>query len=145
MKKEKTPFDKTRVYLVGAIRRIWRWSAKRRECLKDAKRCYVCGDKFEHLPKYDKKAGVVTWYENGKENNKTFGAKKDARKFFLSKHKEVAPQADHVEPVGAAPRSWDGWDTYLRRMFDGILKPICKACHKAKTAAERKALAEARK
>lgn len=30
------------VYLVGHIRKIWRWSLKRRQVLRDADKCYVC-------------------------------------------------------------------------------------------------------
>lgn len=38
----KTPLDKTHRYLVSAIRKIFRWSVMRRECLRSAKLCYVC-------------------------------------------------------------------------------------------------------
>lgn len=30
------------IYLVGHIRKIWRWSPKRRQVLRDADECYVC-------------------------------------------------------------------------------------------------------
>jgi 5-methylcytosine-specific restriction endonuclease McrA len=36
---------KTKRYLIGAIRKIWRWSKERRECLKTAQRSkkrYLC-------------------------------------------------------------------------------------------------------
>lgn len=64
----------------------------------------------------------------GKVGKKT-GGKKD--KF----HK------DHKDPVGKAPRDWNGWDEYYKRMFVGIdqLQWLCQPCHKQKSAEERKA------
>lgn len=91
---ESKPFDKTRIYLVAAIRRIWRWTKRRREVLTQAKCCYIC--------------------------------KIQSKKY----------QVDHIFPVGAAPRTWDGWDGYLKRMFDGPLGAICERCHGSKTKAE---------
>lgn len=105
MKKVKTEFDKTKIYLVAAIRKIWRWSKPRRDALKGAKECYVC-----------KQASPKGEY-----------------------------QADHVQPVGSAPRSWLGWDAYLERMFEGKLSPICTECHKIKTRAEGAARRAAKK
>lgn len=37
------------VYLVGHIRKIWRWSPRRRECLKAAKGCVICGKRAVDL------------------------------------------------------------------------------------------------
>jgi hypothetical protein len=54
-------------------------------------------------------------------------------------NKQYAPQADHVDPIGSAPKDWNGWDVYFKRMFEGKLKPICRDCHHEKTQAERKA------
>ncbi len=45
---------------------------------------------------------------------------------------------DHVEPVGKAPRGWEGWDEYYRRMFETPLQWLCQPDHKKKTARERK-------
>lgn len=47
---------------------------------------------------------------------------------------------DHINPVGKAPRDWNGWDEYYKRMFVGIdqLQWLCQPCHKEKTKKERK-------
>lgn len=82
-------------YLKSHIRQIWRWSPKRRECLK-ASQCLLCG-----LRK---------------------------RKLF----------ADHIFPVIDPQKGFQGWDTYISRMFDGTLQPLCEKCHKAKSKEENK-------
>lgn len=45
---------------------------------------------------------------------------------------------DHKDPVGKAPRDWNGWDGYYKRMFVGIdeLQWLCQPCHKNKTKLE---------
>lgn len=46
---------------------------------------------------------------------------------------------DHIDPVGKAPRSWDGWDEYYKRMFVSVdkLQWLCQIHHKEKTKRER--------
>jgi hypothetical protein len=63
------------------------------------------------------------------------GAKEKAKPTRVEKfHK------DHIDPVGKAPRTWDGWDAYYKRMFVPVerLQWLCQPCHKKKTAKERK-------
>ena len=93
---------KTVAYLKSAIRKIWRWSAARRECLK-AKVCVGC--------------------------------RAASKKLF----------ADHIKPVVDPERGFTTWDEYIDRMFNGALQPLCKKCHAAKTARERKERAATRK
>ena len=47
---------------------------------------------------------------------------------------------DHIDPVGKAPRDWNGWDTYLKRLFCPVsnLQALCHTCHKAKTKRDNK-------
>lgn len=87
------------VYLVAAARKIWRWSPKRSQLKREAKKCVSC--------------------------SKPFKTQKDV-------------QADHITPVGKAPREWKGWDEYYERLFEGELQPLCVKCHKEKSAKERK-------
>ncbi len=110
-------------YLVQAIRKIWRWSPARRDCIKNAKECYVCGKAFKQQPK-----GL--WKDRKK--------RKEWRKMY-------APQADHVIGVGPAPKDWNGWDVYLKRMFGHKLLPICRVDHLAKNKRERAENAALRK
>ena len=54
----------------------------------------------------------------------------------LFKSKET--QIDHIQPVIDIMKGWQGWDSYIERLFcdlDG-LACLCKTCHEAKTSAE---------
>ncbi len=136
-------------YLVQAIRRIWRYSAARKECLKKATNCYVCGKKFPKRPVYSIKKGEGGEAQTGQHLYDLFRNKKyicSGFKTLLYRRKKdetktwrklYAPQADHVESVGPAPKDWTGWDTYLQRMFGHTLLPICRKCHQLKTNKER--------
>ena len=45
---------------------------------------------------------------------------------------------DHSSPVMLLG-GWDGgWDSYIKRMFHGKVRVLCRTCHKTKTAEERK-------
>jgi len=47
---------------------------------------------------------------------------------------------DHIEPVVATQEGFTSWDVFIERLFceaDG-LQVLCKSCHDAKTASERK-------
>ncbi len=91
-------------YIFAALRRIWRWSPNRRECLKSVK-CIQCEGKT---------------------------------KLF----------ADHIDPVIQPETGFKDWNTYIDRLFNGKLQPLCETCHKAKTKAEgkvRRLRAKARK
>lgn len=79
-------------YLKSAIRKIWRWSPQRRECLKSAY-CYYCKRKRKLL-------------------------------------------ADHKIPVVDPERGFFDWNTYIDRMFNGELQPLCKDCHNEKSRGE---------
>lgn len=71
---------------------------------------------------------------------------RDAESCYVCGERAAEYQADHVIPVGPAPlKGWDGWDGYLKRMFEGELKAICLPCHKEKTAKERKENAKRRR
>lgn len=98
MKKEWKPDS----YIKSHLRKIWRWSPKRRECLT-AKQCFKC-------------------------RNRT-------RKLY----------ADHIEPVVNPAKGFEDWNTYIKRMFEGPLQPLCSACHKVKSLEENKLRRERRK
>lgn len=46
---------------------------------------------------------------------------------------------DHIIPIGKAPRDWQGWDEYYRKMFVSVdsLQWLCQEHHKLKTRLER--------
>ena len=46
---------------------------------------------------------------------------------------------DHIEPVVDPEKGFEGWDTYIERLFverDG-LQVLCRECHSLKTKEER--------
>jgi len=45
---------------------------------------------------------------------------------------------DHIHPVIHPAKGWQGWDTYIRRLFCGRdgLQLLCKECHDKKSAEE---------
>ena len=90
MKKKKLKEWNYVSYLKSAIRRIWRWSKQRRECLKTDK-CAQCKSKSKVL------------------------------------------FADHIHPVVDTKTGFKDWNTYIDRMFNGDLQPLCEQCHKAKS------------
>lgn len=56
-------------------------------------------------------------------------------------------QVDHIEPVVDPVRGRQGWDVYINRLFcppEG-LQALCKGCHEAETAKQRKAASEAKR
>lgn len=110
------PMLKRDAYIIGALRRIWRWESGRRECLK-ATSCVGCGKAFE---KIDKKGSV-------------------RRK----PSKDALPYADHIDPVCPLVGyiQVDGhpdWNQVYARMFNGALQAICGECHAFKTKIENK-------
>lgn len=58
---------------------------------------------------------------------------------------EETKLADHIEPVVAPGIGFTTWDNYITRMFTGKLQALCDTCHKAKTKAEAKIRAEAKR
>lgn len=44
--------------------------------------------------------------------------------------------ADHVHPVVDPATGFVDWNTYIDRMFNGELQPLCKADHEKKTKEE---------
>jgi hypothetical protein len=145
-------------YLVAAIRRIWRYSSERAACLRAKDPCYACGAPFKIRPAIKitkQKAGpnaghfFARWTDDVGVHEEIFVTRGEAMEFRALKYKafnkEFGAQADHVIPVGTAPKTWDGWDEYLKRMFEGKLAKICPPCHKQKTATERSKRAKGRK
>jgi len=47
---------------------------------------------------------------------------------------------DHIQPVVHLEKGFEGWSTYVRRLFCSVhlLQNLCTQCHKTKSAAERK-------
>jgi len=47
---------------------------------------------------------------------------------------------DHIEPVVCPTRGWKSYDSFVNRLYveHSGLQVLCKECHDAKTAAERK-------
>lgn len=88
-------------YIKSHLRKIWRWSPQRRDCLK-AKQCCKC-----------------------RSRGKLF--------------------ADHIEPVVSTGIGFVDWNTYIQRLFNGALQPLCEACHKEKSKGETKERKETRK
>ena len=93
------------VYMVGAARKVWRWSPERREVKRQA----LC-------------------YGNGKDLYLCSGM--TCKQPHVKKI-----QIDHIIPVGKAPKGWKGWDKYLQKLFCPIsnLQALCVKCHKAKS------------
>jgi hypothetical protein len=48
---------------------------------------------------------------------------------------------DHVKPV-VGIEGFRDWNTYIERLFNGELRPLCKPCHKVVTSKQRKARKE---
>jgi 5-methylcytosine-specific restriction endonuclease McrA len=114
----------THVYLIAAARKIWRWSAARREAIKaamvgpDLIQCALCRKK---LP-----------------------AKVKVRKRFLYSVDHISPVVEpgRRSPTLNADPATDSseltWDEYLRRMIYGKLQVLCNPCHSKKSKAENK-------
>lgn len=66
---------------------------------------------------------------------------KVGKKFQCELCKKIVPkiQVDHISPIGKAPRDWNGWDEWYKKLFCGIdnLQGLCVECHKAKSKRER--------
>lgn len=88
--------------------------------------------KYEAL----KKAGV------GKKTNKRTGRQAEhfkcaeCKEFFIARDVQI----DHKDPVVDVYAGFIDWDTYIDRLYceANNLQVLCKPCHKAKTAQERK-------
>ena len=110
---------KTKVYLIGSIRKIWRWSKVRRDCLKAAQI-------HSNISKHSKKIHLNRY------------------RCAICKKLTTEPVADHISPV--VPVTWrEGewdWNQYIMNMFTGALQAVCKPCHKNKTKKENKARKE---
>lgn len=96
--------------LTAKARQIWQWDPQRRAVLDESE--------------------AAAQPERAK-------SKRDRRLCVLCKRsydkREV--HADHVAPVGRAPKSFKGWDEYYARMFTTRenIQPLCEKCHAAKT------------
>lgn len=75
------------------------------------------------------------------ERRKVKLAAKVGDKYRCAKCKKFFEKVDvdHIEPVGKAPRSWDGWDEYYKKLFcsEQNLTVLCKVHHKEKSKQER--------
>lgn len=98
-------------YLVAAARKVWRWSPERRACLSAVQR----GEKTKKTDTRERQCS-------------------ECKKWFP--FKQVV--ADHIEPVGKQPTSWEHYPAYYVRMFcpRSNLQPLCTGCHKVKTGKE---------
>jgi hypothetical protein len=68
------------------------------------------------------------------------GYKKRAHKVSLTKNKKNNVFVDHINPVVDPHKGFESWDKLITALFcevDG-LQVLCKDCHSAKTADERK-------
>lgn len=56
-------------------------------------------------------------------------------------------QVDHIEPVVDPAGGFQGWDTFIDRLFCSTtgLQVICKGCHAVETAKQRKVRSEAKR
>ena len=67
--------------------------------------------------------------------------------WLCAKCKKVVPrvQVDHIVPVGPAPKSFDGWDDFYKRLFceASNLRALCVPCHKEATKKQAKGRAKA--
>jgi 5-methylcytosine-specific restriction endonuclease McrA len=52
---------------------------------------------------------------------------------------------DHIEAVDDPTSGFVDWNSYMSRLFLGQIQPLCKTCHKEKSAQETKIRAERRK
>lgn len=109
-RKELSREQRTVRYLVAAARRVWRWDPERRAVLNEA----------ERRAEPEKPAGKRT------------------RRICitcLQTHPKKRVQADHIIPIGPAPRGFSGWDGYYTRLFceRSNLQPLCTKCHSKKT------------
>lgn len=115
------------VYLISALRKIWRWSPQRREAIKKATKgkyveCAACKELLSaSSPRGQRKPYTV----------------------------------DHISPIvrpgkGHSPTipkqaGQMSWDEYIDRMMFGELQILCHPCHKAKTKEENNARKKSRK
>ena len=54
----------------------------------------------------------------------------------VCKKKTTELVADHVNPVVDPKKGFEGWDSYVERMFHGKLQPLCGTCHREKSKEE---------
>ncbi len=77
-----------------------------------------------------------------KKTNKATGRQASHYKCAKCKKQFVAKdvQVDHKEPVVDPAVGFVSWDTYIERLYCTVdnLQVLCRACHSAKTKAERK-------
>lgn len=92
----------------------------------------------KYPPKYEAlKASIVAKKENKATGRiATFYECAECKKEFLAKEVEV----DHIIPVVCPKEGFTTWDNFINRLFCGIenLQVLCVACHKLKSAKERK-------
>ena len=95
--------------ITSALRKVWRYSPPRQECLK---RC----ETGEHYIVYSKKT---------KKPYKRPYLKCESCKDVFKKL-----QVDHIEPV-VDYIGFQGWDTYIQRLNveSTMMRAICKDCH----------------
>lgn len=105
-KRVKKPFDK-KGYIIGALRKIWRWSPERTQILAESIKA-----------------------ANGKPK---IGPYKCAMcKLDHKRIKRDDIQVDHIAAVIPEDVGFTTWDSYIERLFCPIegLRVVCKPCHR---------------
>lgn len=109
--------------IISALRQISQWWKPKQQCLREArvsKGIYVCEQCKRRVP-----ATISGVYKTGNKKGKP------------RKIKNIV--ADHINPVVDPNVGRRSWDEYIERMFiETGWQAICKPCHDAKTAEERK-------
>jgi hypothetical protein len=81
-------------------------------------------------------------WSRSKERKAIINAALDANKEFLcpacdKRWGAWAADVDHEPPIGGL-QDWQETVSFIRKLFHGPQRPMCRPCHKKKTAAQRK-------
>lgn len=88
-------------------------------------------------PKYETLNEAKTTKKKNKLTNRV------AQHYLCAKCKKDFPstqvQVDHIDPVVDPAKGFQGWDTYIERLFcpKENFQVLCKPCHKKKTKEEK--------
>lgn len=75
---------------------------------------------------------LVGKYKNGKDKYLVHHTCAKCTKLFRPDEVDV----DHIEPIISKNFGWVSWDSFMNRLFEGVLQVLCKRCHKIKTKRE---------